>query len=70
MPRFYQPDLAVNIDNPFMRDVGSVIVALVNPREGLPIEAICQATNELQRRETHSDDKTFRLTRLPIQDCR
>jgi hypothetical protein len=26
MPRFYQPDLAVNIDNPFMRDANDKLV--------------------------------------------
>ena len=26
MPRFYQPDLTVNIDNPFMRDANDKLV--------------------------------------------
>jgi hypothetical protein len=26
MPRFYQPDLVVNIDNPFMRDANEKLV--------------------------------------------
>jgi hypothetical protein len=53
-------------------------IMLINPQDGLPIEAACQAKAEIrnpspddfQRRETRSDDKTFRLSRMPIEACR
>jgi hypothetical protein len=53
-------------------------IMLINPRDGLPIDAACQAkaeggnpnTDDLQRRYTRSDDKTVRLTPMRIQTCR
>ncbi len=52
-------------------------IMLINRQDGLPIDAPCRAKPEgeptagdFQRRETRSDDKTFRLARMPIEACR
>jgi len=50
---------------------------LINRQDGLPIEAACQAKPDTEpsggdfvRRQTRSDDKVFRLTRMPVEACR
>jgi hypothetical protein len=50
-------------------------ILLINRREGLPIDAACQAKaadapDDDHQRPTRSDDKTFRLTRMPVEACR
>ena len=50
-------------------------ILLINRREGLPIDAACaakaaNAPNDDHQRPTRSDDKTFRLTRMPVEACR
>jgi hypothetical protein len=52
-------------------------VLLINRQDGLPIDAACQAqpaseqaSGDYQRRRTSSDDKVFRLARMPIEACR
>jgi hypothetical protein len=50
-------------------------IVLINRREGLPIAAACQprpegASSDDHQTPTRSDDKTFRLTRMPIEACR
>jgi hypothetical protein len=51
-------------------------VLLINRQDGLPIEAACQAkppdqaSGDYPQRPTRSDDKVFRLTRMPVEACR
>jgi hypothetical protein len=47
-------------------------ILLINRKEGLPIDAPCQAKqkNEYYQQATRSDDRTFRLARMPIEACR
>jgi len=47
-------------------------ILLINRKEGLPIDAPCQAktTNEDHLQPTRSADSTFRLARMPIKACR
>jgi hypothetical protein len=47
-------------------------ILLINRKEGLPIDAPCQARGKRQliKQPTRSDDKTFRLVRMPIEACR
>jgi hypothetical protein len=48
-------------------------VFLINRKDGLPIERACQPRRpevENVRRDTRSDDRTFRLTRMPLEACR
>ena len=52
-------------------------IMLINRQDGLPIDAACQAkpdteptAGEFGRRQTRSDDKMFRLTRMPVEACR
>ena len=50
-------------------------ILLINRREGLPIDAPCQAKqksepNDDYQKPTRSDDRTFRLVRMPIEACR
>jgi hypothetical protein len=50
-------------------------ILLINRREGLPIDAACQAKpadapGDDHQRPTRSDDKTFRLSRMPVEACR
>ena len=47
-------------------------ILLINRKEGLPIDAPCQAKqkSEYYQQATRSDDKIFRLVRLPIEACR
>jgi hypothetical protein len=52
-------------------------IMLINREDGLPIDAPCEAkptaepsNEEFARRKTRSDDKTFRLTRMPNEACR
>src|SRR5262249_25451312 len=50
-------------------------ILLINRREGLPIDAPCQAKqksepNDDYQKPTRSDDRTFRLARMPIAGCR
>ena len=52
-------------------------IMLINRQDGLPIEAACQpkpaaepSDGEFARRRTRSDDKVFRLTRMPLEACR
>jgi hypothetical protein len=51
-------------------------IMLINRQDGLPIDAACQTKPEAEptdgefaRRQTHSDDKVFRLGRMPIEAC-
>jgi hypothetical protein len=49
-------------------------ILLVNPKEGLPIDAPCQAKQKSEpnhdySQSTRSDDRTFRLVRMPIEAC-
>jgi hypothetical protein len=48
---------------------------LINRKEGLPIDAPCQAKLTSEPSDDHqpptrSDDRTFRLVRMPIEACR
>ncbi len=48
-------------------------ILLINRKEGLPIDAPCQAWQGQESgpsQPTRSDDKTFRLVRMPIEACR
>ena len=50
-------------------------ILLINRSEGLPIDAPCQAKqksepNDDYQKPTRSDDRTFRLVRMPIEACR
>jgi hypothetical protein len=50
-------------------------ILLINRKEGLPIDAPCQAKltsgpNGDYQQTTRSDDRTFRLVRMPIEACR
>jgi hypothetical protein len=50
-------------------------ILLINRKEGLPIDAPCQAKQESEpnddyQQATRSDDRTFRLVRMPIEACR
>jgi hypothetical protein len=46
-------------------------ILLINRKEGLPIDAPCQAWQKSgPSQPTRSDDKTFRLVRMPIEACR
>jgi hypothetical protein len=50
-------------------------ILLINRKEGLPIDAPCQAKqksepNDDYQQATRSDDRTFRLVRMPIEACR
>jgi hypothetical protein len=50
-------------------------ILLINRKEGLPIDAPCQAKltsepNDDHQQPTRSDDRTFRLVRMPIEACR
>jgi|SRR6516162_1711012 len=50
-------------------------ILLINRREGLPIDAPCEAkttsrSNDDHQQPTRSDDRTFRLVRMPIEACR
>ena len=51
-------------------------ILLINRQDGLPIDAACQAkpaeqaSGDYPRRQTRSDDKVFRLTRMPVDACR
>ena len=52
-------------------------IMLINRQDGLPIETACQAkpdteptAGEFTRRQTRSDDKMFRLARMPVEACR
>jgi hypothetical protein len=50
-------------------------ILLINRKEGLPIEAPCQdkrknEPNDDYPQPTRSDDRTFRLVRMPIEACR
>jgi hypothetical protein len=46
-------------------------ILLINQKEGLPIDAPCQAWQKSgPSQPTRSDDKTFRLVRMPIEACR
>jgi hypothetical protein len=50
-------------------------ILLINRKEGLPIDAPCQAKQKSERnydyqQATRSDDRTFRLVRMPIGACR
>ena len=50
-------------------------ILLINRKEGLPIDAPCQAKQkseyyEYDQQATRSDDRIFRLARMPIEACR
>jgi hypothetical protein len=50
-------------------------ILLINRKEGLPIDAPCQAKltsepSDDHQQPTRSDDRTFRLVRMPIEACR
>jgi len=51
-------------------------ILLINRQDGLPIDAACQAkpaeqaSGDYPRRQTRSDDKVFRLTRMPVDAYR
>jgi hypothetical protein len=50
-------------------------ILLINRKEGLPIDAPCRAKqnsepNDDYQQATRSDDRTFRLVRMPIEACR
>jgi hypothetical protein len=50
-------------------------ILLINRKEGLPIDAPCQAKQKSEQNDdyqqaTRSDDRTFRLVRMPIEACR
>jgi hypothetical protein len=50
-------------------------ILLINRKEGLPIDAPCQAKQKSEpnndyQEATRSDDRTFRLVRMPIEACR
>jgi hypothetical protein len=50
-------------------------ILLINRKEGLPIDAPCQGKQESEpngdyQQATRSDDRTFRLVRMPIEACR
>jgi hypothetical protein len=50
-------------------------ILLINRGAGLPIDAACRAKAESEPNDDHqtptrSDDKTFRLVRMPIEACR
>jgi hypothetical protein len=50
-------------------------ILLINRQEGLSIDAPCQAKqksepNDDYQQATRSDDRTFRLVRMPIEACR
>jgi hypothetical protein len=52
-------------------------IMLINRQDGLPIETACQAKPDTEptagdfgKRQTRSDDKMFRLTRMPVEACR
>jgi hypothetical protein len=50
-------------------------ILMINRREGLPIDAACRTKAESEPSDDHqtptrSDDKSFRLTRMPVEACR
>jgi hypothetical protein len=48
-------------------------ILLINRKEGLPIDAPCEAkttSSDDHQQRTSSDDRTFRLVRMPIKACR
>jgi hypothetical protein len=51
-------------------------IMLINRQDGLPIEAPCQPKTKIEptggdfaRHRTQSDDRVFRLTRMPVEAC-
>jgi hypothetical protein len=47
-------------------------ILLINRKEGLPLDAPCQPQQKSDdyQQATRSDDRTFRLVRMPIEACR
>jgi hypothetical protein len=68
-----EPDAASSCDGDTIhlaRGSGDDIL-LINRKEGLPIDAPCQAELATTNQQpTRSDDKIFRLVRMPIEACR